>query len=216
MVAVAVTGSAHHRVLAERADVEVIVRIEGAEREAVYATAATLHEQLVAEARAHAESGAATRWSADRLVVRVFDRYDSEGRRHERLQQAEAGVTVRFADFAVMSAWLDEVAQREGNELPGVGWDLPEARRVEVTREVRAAAVRDAHARAALYAEVIDAAEVVLLQLAEPRQGERTGMVHAFAMSGRSARGEHRGGAIVLRPAEIVISAQIDADFELS
>lgn len=214
MLTLAVTGTAHRLVPAERAVLRVRIRVEHADRTTAVEGAAALQRRLSAEAEAHVASGAASRWSADQVFVRGTTRGFDEVEPSERVQLATAELSVRFSDFRAMSAWLTEVTELAGVEIPGIEWTVTDARRAEVEREVRAAAVRQAQEHAAEYAAELGSASYRLRALYEPglRPGQRPVDRGESLWSAQSA---DRGPEFTLRPEEIRISASVDADYDL-
>ncbi|TDD70245.1 SIMPL domain-containing protein [Jiangella aurantiaca] len=217
MVTITVAGTAQRFLPAERGTVHLRAAREARRSADVVPLVAELHARLSADAERHVTAGAATRWSADQLYVSTVQRYVRDSDVSETFQVAAAGVAVRFSDFGALSAWVTEVGTIDGVVVDGVEWELTEAHRREVEREVRAEAVRDAQDRAAVYAAALGLSGVTVTALYEPglrrhEQGFEGGGVVRFA---RPASVDLSGGGPVvsMRPEQIEVTATVTADF---
>ncbi|WP_116947711.1 SIMPL domain-containing protein [Jiangella endophytica] len=219
MVTITVAGTAQRPLPAERGTVHLRATREARRSADVIPFVVDLHARLSADAERYVTAGAATRWSADQLYVSTVQRYRRDSDVSETFQVAAAGVAVRFADFVALSTWVTDVGAVDGVVVDGVEWELTEARRREVEREVRAEAVRDAQDRAAGYATTLGFATVEVEALYEPglRPHEQPGWEGRgpFKIVQMGAA-DHGGPSVSLRPERIVVSATISADFTAS
>lgn len=217
MVTLTVAGFAQRYLPAERGTVHLRATAEARRSSDVVPVIAELHARLSAEAERHVASDVATWWSADQLSVSTVHRYLKDSDVSEPFQVASAGVAVKFADFAALSAWVTEVGTLDGVVVDGVDWALTEARRTEVEKEVRTDAVRDAQERAAAYAAALGFATVTVAALYEA--GLRPHTHPGFEGGGggiryaRMAADSADGPMVSLRPENIEVSATITADF---
>lgn len=222
MVTIAVAGTATRSVAPERGTVVVGVAVIGDDRSAITARVARAHAVLTAEAAGHQASGAATRWNAQDVTAGTVLQWekgpDGSGRHVSRFC-ASASVEVRFADFAVLGAWVLEVAERGDHEVRGVEWDLTDATRRASVEEVRAAATRDAVARATTYAHAAHLGEPRLLALYEDglRPSGGSGALEPYPVRRMAPMGDAGSASpesLDLHPADIELTVGITADFE--
>ncbi|PZF84480.1 SIMPL domain-containing protein [Jiangella anatolica] len=221
MVTITVAGTAQRFVPAERGTVHLRATREARRSADVVPFVADLHARLSADAERHVTAGAASRWSADQLYVSTVQRYVRDSDVSETFQVAAAGVAVRFTDFGALSGWITEVGTIDGVVVDGVEWELTDARRKDVEREVRAEAVRDAQERAATYAAALGLTVGAVGALYEPGLRPHTqpgfdggGPVRYARMAAADLAG---GGPVVsLRPEQIEVTATLSADFTAS
>ena len=132
MACIAVVGNAKHSYPAERATVQIVVGLEGSHRESVARESIEIHNRIAAAARAHHEAGAATWWSADRVVVSPFKEYVKNSDTTVTKHRARSSVEVKFQDFGALAEWVSGLAETKGVVIAGIEWTLTEARRAEV------------------------------------------------------------------------------------
>lgn len=216
-----VHGRASRRIAPERATVHLTVSADGADRADVIARAASVHADVVAQARGHVADGAATRWTAGTVHAWTFTEWvkpsPNLGEQSVVRFRAGADVSVRFADFESLAAWVSEVAALDGVSVDGIAWELTDATRDAALRDVRSAAALDAVARAADYAAALGFGEPRLASLYEDGLHPTTGSMgggspRMFAMRADAAAA---GGAqLELRPEDLEVEAIVTADFE--
>lgn len=215
MIAITVAGAAERFLPAERGTARVRATLEARRSADVLPAVTDLHARLTADAERHVASAAATWWSADQVQVTSVHRYLKDSDVTELFQVASAGVAVKFADFAALSAWVAEVGALDGVVVDGVEWALTDAHRIEVEKEVRVAAVRDAQERAAAYAAALGFDTVTVAALYEPglRPGSQPDYGGGAARFARVSDQMIDGAAFSLRPEEIAVTAAVTADF---
>jgi len=128
------------------------------------------------------------------------------------------GFGVKFMDFAAMAAWIEQVAVLDGLTIGDISWALTEARKTAVIAEVRSRAVKDAVAKASVYAQSIGLGSVRAVALADPGMlGDRVGTsddggIHPVSrMMVTGAAPE-----LSLTPEDIQVDAVVDARFVAS
>ena len=217
MVGISVLGEATRWVRAERAIVRVSVQHESDDRTAAVDATAGVHAELASEAEAHVSSGAATRWQTDQLWVSTIQRYVKDSDTTVPVQLARVGLSVRFADWSVLSDWVTQIAARDGVNVDGVEWMLTESKERAVLSAVRVDAVHDARARASAYAGAIGHERISLEAVYEPglRPGGGVDAGYARDASPRMMKASFADSSatIELSPPELQISASISADF---
>jgi uncharacterized protein YggE len=205
---------------AERATVSLGVHHEGPEREPVFAATLASAEAVRAsiDPLHDSQAGPVTWWSSASVQVWNERPWNNEGRQLPPVFHARADFSVKFGDFDALAAWIEAVAAIDGVSVGQVDWALTEARVTGVTAEVRSRAVKDAVAKASVFAQSIGLGSVTAIAIADPgmlgdqAQGGAPS-VHDFArMSAKSAGFEHEP-ALSLKPEDIEVAATVDARF---
>jgi uncharacterized protein len=216
-VIVTVRGEHERRVAPEFAVVQLVARADGPERgpvvERATQLAAPLHDDLVASQR----SGEVVEFSSGRVAVWSERPWNSDGRQLPPVHHASIEVSATFRDFGALSWWIGEVADTEGVEVAGVQWTLSPETRARVEQEVATEAVEVAVERARAYAsalglDTLAAREIADLGLLgthpEPAPGAPKMM--------RAMAADAGGAALTLQPADILVTAAVDARFVAS
>lgn len=207
---------------AERGTLRLRVQLVGPERVPVLEHAAQVHATLVAQARAHVDSGAATWWGSDSVLAWSSDEWvkprpDKDAVKVTRFR-AGADLRVKFRDFAALGRWAGEAATLTGVAVTGVDWALTETRRDAVVREVRTAATRDAVERARAYAAALGFTDVRPVALFEAGLRPHVGAGGMAGMAGVAMRGAaapaSASNGIELRPEDIEVTAAVTVDLE--
>lgn len=200
----------------ERATVHATVSHEGPEMEPVYERAAADAETLTVSVAAlrYADGGPVTRWSSEQLHTWSERPWNSEGRQLPLVHHASISIAVTFKDFAALSKWVgDHLLGTVGFQISGVAWELTDAHRAELAREVQLGAVRDAVQRAQRYADALGLGEVRPVTVADagmlghgsPADG--VGAPRMMAMKSSAPQ-------IELVPADVEIAVSVDARFQ--
>jgi uncharacterized protein YggE len=213
MITFVVSGHASAPHPAERATITVVVSFTGSDRKAVRSQALSAHAAVVADAKSHDESKAATAWFADSVAVEAYHEWEKETAAATLRYRARSRVGVTFTDFDALADWVSDLAERTGIEFDGIDWKLTEPTRLRVQREVRVASVHDAITKAHDYAAGLGLGSPLLEKVFEA--GLRPG-VSGDASGGWVAQSrETRGAALELKPADIEVAASITADFTM-
>ena len=200
----------------ERATVRLVVGAEGPTKDAVFAsavqTARVLNGQI--EAMHDAERGPVTWWASDQVRTWSQRPWDKDGRQLPQVHHAGVDFTVRFSDFEVLNKWLTAVSSMQGVSVSGIEWTLTEPRKVQLTDQVRAAAVHDARDKAQSYASSLGLGPVRVVAIADvgmlggpPPSPPR--MYAAMAASAPSDSGEE----LSLTAQDVRLGAAVDARF---
>ena len=204
---------------AERATVEVSIHHENAERQAAFdATIASagIVRELVTTLHSP-DSGPVTWWSSETAQVWAEKPWNNEGVQLPPVFHARLTFTVKFSDFSALGQWIESVSDVSGVSVDGIAWALTDARRAGLTAEVRSRAVKDAVAKASVYAQSIGLGSVSAVAIADP--GMLGDQVHSGAtseapgmmrMNKTTALGEP---TLSLKPDDIEVSATVDARF---
>ncbi|BDV30936.1 SIMPL domain-containing protein [Microbacterium terricola] len=218
MSEVTITVRGEHRafVAPEEAVAHLSVRAEGPDRGDVVERIAVLALPLREDLTAREEAGALADWSSQRVSVWADRPWNQDGKRLAPVHYASVEVSATFTDFAALSWWLSDVAEREGVQIDGVLWRLTPDTAARIEAEVAAQAVQVAVARATAFAGAIglaaveptEIADLGLLSRADAAAPEMR-MAKAFAADAMA------GGAPVMefQPEDIEVTAAVEARF---
>lgn len=202
---------------AERATVVASVSFDGPDREPVFesATAAFDAVRSTIESRHDATAGPITWWSADSVRVWSQRPWNQDGAQLDPVHYAALDVTAKFKDFSELSAWIEAVVAIPGVGISSIEWTLTEAKRTAVTAEVRSRAVKDAVAKASVYAQSIGLGSVTATAIADPGMlGDAAGGTEQFSRAMAKASFDGSAGTpLALKPEQIEVSASVDARF---
>jgi uncharacterized protein YggE len=206
---------------AERATVEVSVHREAARRQPAFAgtlaASETVRESIVA-LNDHS-AGPVTWWASDSIQVWTEKPWNNEGKQLPPVFHARIGFTVKFSDFDALAQWIEAVSATDSVSIGQVTWALTEARTTEVTAEVRSRAVKDAVAKASVYAQSIGLGSVHAVAIADPGMlgdqvhgggGQEAAYMRVAKIGGGGGGSEP---ALSLKPEDIEVSAVVDARF---
>jgi uncharacterized protein YggE len=204
----------------ERATVAITVAFDGPHRNPVVSSATSALEAVRATVleRCDAEAGPITRWSAESVRVWAERPWNNEGRQLDPVHHASLDLQAEFADFEALGVWIELVVAMPGTSIGGITWTLTEATRAAALTEVRSLAVKDAVAKAGVYATSIGLSTVSPIALADPGMlGDGPSSASAgFPAPERMmmAKFDAAGSpALALRPERIELSAAVDARF---
>ncbi len=215
-VIITVRGEHETRVAPEEAVARLTIRTEGGERTDVMGRATDAASMLRAALTARQDAGEIREWSTGRLAVRSERPWNSEGKPLPLVHHASLDVSATFADLDALSGWLGEIAELDTIQIDGVQWMLTDATRKAVEADVAAQAVRVAMTRATAYAAALGLAEVTAVEVADVGL---LGGGSPAAASGPSPRmmmaasPMDSASALELQPADIVVSAAVEARF---
>lgn len=218
-VVITVRGEHETRIAPERAIAHLTIRAEGPERGAVVERMSALSEPVRDDLAARTSAGAVVEWTSQRVTVWSERPWNNEGRRLAPVHHATVDFSVTFTDFAVLSWWAGEVAEREGVQLGWIEWRLTPETRAAVEQEVATMAVGVAVARADAYAGALGLERVEPLEIADvgllTRQDRPDSDPAPRMLMARASAAADAGGApaVDLQPEDIVISAAVEARF---
>ena len=224
MAGTMITVQGHHSAWypAERATVTVSVRFDGPDRERAFASATAaadaVRETIVG--RHDATTGPITWWAADSIRVWSQRPWNDQGVQLEPVHYAALDLTAKFKDFDSLSAWIESVVEIPGANVASIEWTLTDGKITTVNAEVRSRAVKDAVAKATVYAQSIGLGSVTATAIADPgmlgdagglSDGGIGGMPRSVAM--KSSFDADASAALALKPEQIEVSASVDARF---
>ena len=199
----------------ERATVDLGVSFEGSDRQPVFehATRAADIVRSTITSLHDAQAGPVTWWSSDTLAVWSTKPWNNEGKQLAPVVHAAINFSVRFSDFEALARLIEVVAGIDGVSVGNITWSLTAGRETSVTAEVRSRAVKDAVAKASVYAQSIGLGSVRAIALADPGMlGDQGGGPIPFAAAGMRM-GSAGGTELVLKPEDIEVTAVVDARF---
>jgi uncharacterized protein len=219
-VVITVRGEHETRLLPERAVVHVTVQTEGPERGAVVERIAALTEPVRDDLIARKDAGGVAEWTSQGASVWSDRPWSPEGKRLALVHHASVDLTATFTDFAALSWWAGDVAEREGVQLGWIDWQLTPATRARVEREVATDAVQVAVERATAYAAALGLASVTPLEIADVGLlahggGNEAAPQPMMLKAARAFASDSAGGspALQFQPAEITVSSAVEARF---
>lgn len=219
---ITVTGSADTHHVPERAIVQLTLGFEGAERQQVFEKTRRLHAETSESLRAlHGPvADAVTRWSADQVSVWGQRPWSQDGAQLPPVYHATTTVRARFRDFAALATWLDSVAFQEGVTVSSVDWGLTTATQASLQAEAQRNAIVSARMKAESYAEALGLSTLRPVAVADPGMlGDGAGgppPVGVARFASHEMAKSSSGGPLDLTPADVVISASVDARFVAS
>ena len=221
-VIITVRGEHETRVAPEQGIVHASVRAEGPARGAVIERIAALALPLREDLAARKDAGGISEWSSQRVSVWSNRPWNDQGKQLALVHYASIEVTATFTDFASLSWWVSDIAEREGVQIDNVTWSLTPASARSIEAEVAAEAVTVAVSRATAYANALglgtvaplEIADLGLLQRSESAPTTAPKMMRAMAMGAMDAA----GGAptVEFQPENIVVTAAVEARFSAS
>ncbi len=211
---------------AERATVRATIIVDGPKRDAVFAGAVSASDAVRAsiEALFDKTAGPVTWWTSDSVRVWSDRPWNSDGKRLPLVFHSAIDVSAKFLDFDELSRWVEATAAIEFVTISSISWDLTEATRTSVTAEVRSRAVKDAVAKATVYAQAIGLGSVTAVALADQgmlgdpsvnASGSGTAMPYRSALK-MQAFDAAQGPTLALKPEEIVVESFVDGRFVAS
>ncbi|WP_019179859.1 SIMPL domain-containing protein [Microbacterium yannicii] len=218
-VVITVRGEHEIRIAPERAVAHLTIRAEGPERGAVVERMSALTEPVRDDLAARKSAGTVTDWTSQRVSVWSERPWNNEGRRLNPVHYATVDFSVTFTDFAVLSWWAGDVAERDGVQLGWIEWKLTPETRAQTERDVATQAVGVAVARATAYAGAIGLADVTALEIADlgllarhdrPESGPAP---RALMAKASFAADTGSGPSVQLQPEDIVVSSAVEARF---
>lgn len=211
---------------AERATVRASVQVDGAKRDAVFASAVASSDALRTsiEALFDKTTGPVTWWTSDSVRVWSERPWNNDGKQLPLVYHSAVDFSAKFSDFDALSRWVESAAAVDHVSVGSISWDLTDATRTSVTTEVRSRAVKDAVAKATVYAQSIGLGTVKAIALADPGMlgdpssagaGSAPAPMFRGAMKAQAFDG---GGApvLALKPEEIAVASVVDARFVAS
>src|SRR3954471_24930857 len=113
-VVITVRGEHETRVAPEEAVAHLSVRTEGPDRGEVVERMAALAAPLRDELESRKVNGVVSQWSSQRVSVSAAPPWNSDGKQLALVQYAWVEIPALFRDFAALSWWVSDVAEREG------------------------------------------------------------------------------------------------------
>jgi uncharacterized protein YggE len=210
-VIVTVRGEQERRVPPEHAIVQLSVRADGAERGPVVERVSTLAEPLRDDLVAHQRSGEVVEWSSGRVSAWAERPWNADGRQLPPVHHAAVDLTATFRDFNALSWWVGEIAETDAVQVADIRWDLSPGTRAVIEREVATEAVQVAVERARAYADALGLESVTALEVADA--GLLTPHPESAPRMFRAMAADASAGGVALQPADIVVSAAVEARF---
>ena len=206
----------HHRA-PERARVTLTVSFDGHDRVFVFHAAAAAAESLASRIARDFDpvAGPMHAHSSDSVRTWAERPWNQEGIYLPLVHHANVSFTANYGDFGALARFVDDVVDIEGVTIGGVDWSLTEGTLSSLVAEVRSRAVKDAVAKASVYAQSIGLGSVRAVAIADAGMLSDTSsppeVPHLMRFTSSTS-----GGEIWLRPEEIAVEAVVDARFVAS
>ncbi|GAA1991944.1 SIMPL domain-containing protein [Microbacterium pumilum] len=218
-VVITVRGEHETRIAPEQAVAHLSVRAEGPERGEVVERMASLAAPIRDDLETRKASGVLSEWSSQRVAVWANRPWNNEGKQLALVHYASVEITATFVDFAALSWWLGDVAERDGIQVDNIEWRLTPATAKATEADVASHAVEVAVERATAYAGAIGLASVTPLEIADvgllnhsdPARPEQGMLRMAKASFATDSMGDVP--AVDLQPEDILVSAAVEARF---
>lgn len=214
-VIITVRGEHQARIAPEQGVVHASVRAEGPERGAVVERIAALATPLREDLTTRKAARGISDWSSQRVSVWANRPWNNEGKQLDLVHYASVEITATFTDFAALSWWVSDIAERDGVQVDSVSWSLTPATATATEAAVAAQAVSVAVERATAYAGAIGLATVSPLEIADLGllRGTPEAASHAPKMMRAMAMDATASPAVEFQPEEIVVTAAVEARF---
>lgn len=215
-ILITVRGEAEARVAPEHAVVSAALTSDGPDRAGVVEAVARLVSRVGAELDRLRETGAVSEWSSAQVSVWNERPWNADGRQLDPVHHATVEVRATFAELDEIGPWLTAAAEADGIRIASIDWRLTPATRAGVESDTATAAVGRAVARATAYAGALGRTAVEPIELADvgllgtpgaPGASERGPALFARTAADAGPQG------LDLRPADIVVTATVDARF---
>lgn len=215
-VMVTVRGEAEQRVPPEEGTARITVRVEASDRGAAVERIAALANPIRDDLAQRQDAGGLREWNSQRASVWAERPWNNEGKRLPQVHHASVEVRATFSDFAALSWWISDIAERDGVQVDAVDWALTPDTARATEAAVATLAVQVAVDRATAYAGALglesvsplEVADVGLLAPDRPQPMEPR-MMRAVAFSSDSGGGP----AVDLQPADIIVRSAVEARF---
>jgi uncharacterized protein YggE len=205
---------------AERATVHASVHTDGPKREQVFTRAVEASDALrnLIESVHDRDAGPITWWTSDSVRVWSERPWNSDGKQLPPVFHAAVDFTAKFKDFDALARWVESAATIDAVTVGTITWDLTDATRTSATSEVRSRAVKDAVAKATVFAQSIGLGKVTATALADPGMlGDPAGAGGAptpvFARAAMKSFDNGAAPQLALKPEELAVTSAVDARF---
>ena len=205
---------------AERATVAASVHTDGAHRDDVFTRAVEASDSLrnLIESIHDKQAGPITWWSSDSVHVWSERPFSNEGKQLEPVFHAAVDFAAKFQEFGALAGWVESAVGIDGVSVNSIEWALTDATRTSATVEVRSRAVKDAVAKASVYAQSIGLGSVTATALADPGMlGDPSGAGSQPVMLHGAMKAVAFDGSglpqLALKPKEIAVTSTVDARF---
>ncbi|PRZ44111.1 hypothetical protein CLV47_101236 [Antricoccus suffuscus] len=203
----------------ERATAHVSLVLEASSSKVAYA-GATKSAAVVTESLTelhNPDGGPVTWWSSDQVRTFAHRPWNNQGKQLPLVHRASVTFAAKFSDFDRLGTWIARTTAVEGATVKSIEWALTAAHREQLTREVRAGAVRDARDKAQQYADALSLGPARVVAIADAGMLEQglnpTGNVAPQQFSRMAAAQED--SLVGFAPEDVEISSIIDAKFDV-
>ncbi len=214
-ILISVRGEAERRVSPEVAIVSAAASADGPERTAVVARATATIAPLRTRLEELTRAGVVSSWSSGSVSTWSDRPWTPAGNQLAPVHHATIDLLATFDDFVALAEWVALLSDDAGMRVSNVEWQLSPATRATIEREVATSAVGVAVARASAYATALGHGAVEPVEIADVGLLSGADTPPAAPMFARAATmsADASSGGVELRPAEIVVTAAVEARF---
>ncbi len=167
-IAIVVRGTASTVFDAECVTVSLSAEFEEPKSVAAHEKAVALQVELLAALKSLEAAGSVSQFSSDRIRTRSHRPTDRDGRLQPPVYHTSIGFSAQFVDFDALAPFMDAWAPRDGVQIGEFDWGVLPDNRPRYEAQVRAAALKDAVAKAQEYADGVGAGMVKAVVVADP------------------------------------------------
>jgi uncharacterized protein YggE len=162
-------------------------------------------------------SGPVTWYSIEQVRTSSYRPSNKDGVRLPVVHVAKAGFEVKFVDFAALGRFVVQASAVEGFTADYIDWTLTEERRVEIERQARQEAVRNARTLAQEYADALELGPVTVRSISGSGSSQSVPM-HRMTMDAIGDMGAMEfdatsEGEDLLKPQHVEVSSSVGAQF---
>lgn len=203
-------GSSEIKMPPERGTVSARVGFDGPAAAPVFAATSAAADAVRRTVEELQAGGAVTWFSFDQVQRRSHRPWNQNGKQLPPVYSASVSLRVKFKDFDALGTWLTSGAEIDGLSVSGVEWALTEARRLDLERQARQAAVLDAKAKAQDYADALELGPVQVKVISD------SGLVVEYDSVAGARYMSIEGAAdqgLALSPEDVTVSAHVQGLF---
>lgn len=213
---ITVSASAESKIAPTRATAHVRVQAQATQARTASTQANDVGVTVSSQIKSFQQDGSVEKWANDPLTTWTSRPWKDDGTQGDPVFNSSLTFHATFVDFEALALWLVTLGEQDLIELQSVTWELSETESNTAAEHVSAEAVRNAHIKALTYARAAGFETVEFEELADVGLLS-TSAASSMEASPRMARmalmSDSPGGAVEIRPEDVVISTSVHARF---
>lgn len=167
---IAVRGEAWVEVPPERARVNIVIEVDGAEKTDIERRASEARNVCIDAAQAGHDpaNGPITDWAAGQLQVWSQRPWNADGVQLPLVFHSRSTLSATFSDLEAVGPWIDAATHDDAVAVAGIDWSITDSTRRELEEGCQRDAVRNAVSKASVYASSLGLGRVHPTEIAEP------------------------------------------------